>query len=98
MSMSLSGHAAVRANQRGIPHALLSSLIEHADIETPVGSGCYALSVSRRRLRDVDVRRSFGAQVDRVGKLAVVCSSDDGSVVTVLHRQGAGGRRYRGPG
>lgn len=96
MTMSLSHHASIRANQRGIPHALLQTLIEQADVETPVGGGCYALRVSRRRLQDVDVRRSFGGLADRVPKLAVVCSGDDGSIVTVLHDQGAVGRRYRG--
>lgn len=96
MTMSLSHHASVRANQRGIPHALLQTLIEQADVETPVGGGCYALRVSRRRLQDIDVRLSFGGLVDRVPKLAVICSGDDGSIVTVLHDHGAVGRRYRG--
>jgi hypothetical protein len=96
MTMSLSHHASIRANQRGIPQALLQTLIEQADVETAVGGGCFALRVSRRRLQDVDVRRSFGGLIDRASKLAVVCSGDDGSIVTVLHDQGANGRRYRG--
>jgi hypothetical protein len=96
MTMSLTRHASIRASQRGIPHSLLQTLIEHADVETAVGGGCFALRVSRRRLKDAEVRRSFGASVDRVAKLAVICGGDDGSIVTVLHDWGACGRRYRG--
>jgi hypothetical protein len=95
MTMSLSRHAAVRANQRGVPHALLQTLIEHADVETPVGGGCFALSISRARLREDDTRRSFGSAIDRVAGLAVICSGDDGAIITVMHDRGAAGRRYR---
>lgn len=95
MTMSLSRHAIVRANQRGVPHALLQNLIDHADVETPVGGGCIALSISRSRLQEEDTRRSFGSAIDRVAGLAVICSGDDGAVVTILHERGPVGRRYR---
>jgi hypothetical protein len=95
MTMSLSRHAAIRANQRGVPHALLQNLIDHADVETPVGGGCFALSISRSRLQEEDIRLSFGSAIDRVAGLAVICDGDYGAVVTILHARGPVGRRYR---
>lgn len=94
MELQLTDHAAVRANQRGVPHELITELLTHADYETPVGGGRIALSISRRRLADRDVRRSVGRNVDRLRNLAVVCDGFDGSIVTVLHQQGQRGRRY----
>lgn len=94
MGLHLTTHAAVRANQRGVPHGLITDLLAYADLETPVGGGRVALSVSRRRLADRDVRRSAGRNVDRLRNLAVVCDAFDGSIITVLHQQGQRGRRY----
>lgn len=88
-------HAAARANQRGIPHNLVEAVLDNADVETPVGGGCVAYTVSRRRLEDRDVRRQLGGDIDRASKVAVICS-DDGAIVTVMHDWGGQGRRYRG--
>lgn len=94
MQLQLTSHAAVRANQRGVPHGLIEQLLAHADTETRVGGGCVALSVSRRRLSDRDVRRSVGPDLDRLRNLAVVCNASDGSIVTLLHEHGSRARRY----
>lgn len=94
MELQMTTHAAVRASQRGVPHDLIEQLLAHADLETCVGEGCVALSVSRRRLAERDVRRSAGRSLDRLRNLSVVCDASDGTVVTVLHQQGARGRRY----
>jgi hypothetical protein len=94
MELQMTTHATVRASQRGVPHDLIEQLLIHADLETNVGGGCVALSVSRRRLRERDVRRSAGRSLDRLRNLSVVCDASDGSIVTVLHQQGARGRRY----
>lgn len=92
----LSQHAEVRANQRGIAGWVIDSVLEHADMETPVGSGCVALRLSRDRIRDARLRRELGARLERLGGVTVICAEDDGSVVTVLHDHGgASGRRYR---
>lgn len=95
MNLEFSHHAGVRMNQRGVPMDLLERVMTHADIEASVGGGCTAFCVSRRRLKDRDVRRSFGGSVDQAAKIAVICG-DDGSIVTVLKDWGAAGRRYRG--
>ncbi|HEV2081808.1 MAG TPA: hypothetical protein VGR32_05060 [Brevundimonas sp.] len=94
MDLQLTTHATIRASQRGVPHDLIADLLAHADLETPVGGGRVAFSVSRRRLADCDVRRSAGRNLDRLRNLAVVCDASDGAVITVLHQQGQKGRRY----
>ena len=97
-SLALSRHASVRANQRGVTHAMLDALIAHADLEAPVGGGCTVLRFSRERLMDRDLRASLGATADRLGSLAVILADGTGDVVTVLHDHGgADGRRYRRP-
>lgn len=95
---SLSIHAEVRANQRGITHQMISDLITHADIEAPVGSGCTVLRVSRDRLKDRTLKGELGSNPDKLGALALIWSEDTGEIVTVLvDRGGAKGRRYRKP-
>lgn len=94
MELQMTHHAAVRASQRGVPHDLIEQLLTHADIETCVGKGCVALSVSHRRLADRDVRRSARRSLDKLRNLSVVCDATDGTVLTVLRQQGARGRRY----
>jgi len=95
-SLSLSRHAAVRANQRGVTNAMLNALISYADYEAAAGDGCTVLRLSRDVLADRDVRRTLGAMADRLKNLAVVWSSATGEVITVLHDHGkAAGRRYR---
>lgn len=94
MALQLTQHASIRANQRGIPHGVIAHLLDHADVETRVGSGCVALSLSRRRLKDRDVKTSVGRDLDRLRNLAVVCDPADGSIITVLHEHGARARRY----
>lgn len=94
MGLQLTQHASRRANQRGVPHDVIAHLLNHADVETRVGGGCVALSLSRRRLADRDVKRSVGRDLDRLRNLAVVCDAQDGAIITVLHEHGARARRY----
>ena len=92
-NLELSKHAASRANQRGVPHHLLSTLLDIADVDSPVGGSCRLLRVSRRRLNDRAVRRQVGSEADRLSSLAVIWSDDTQSIVTVLHHDGRAGRR-----
>jgi len=94
--LDLTAHAAIRANQRGVPHHLIDVLIENADIDAPIGSGCRLLRISRQRLRDRAVRQAIGAEADRMARLAIIWSDDAAAVVTVLHHhEGRAGKRYR---
>lgn len=95
MFEGMTHHAEARANQRGIPYSLVEAVLDHADIEVPVGDGCTVYRISKERLNDRDTRRQLGNLLDRAGKVAVICS-DDGAVVTVMHDWGCQGRRYRG--
>lgn len=81
-TFDLTHHAAVRAQQRGVPNRLLDTLIENADIDAPIGSGCRLLRVSRQRLQVRAVRKVLGSEVDRLARLAVIWSDKAGAVVT----------------
>lgn len=95
-AFSMSHHAAVRANQRGITHQMIIDLLAHADVEAPVGRGCTVLRLSRRRLQDGDLRAGLGSNPDKLASLALVWSEDSAEVVTVMvDHGGAKGRRYR---
>lgn len=95
-NLDLTRHAAVRANQRGVPHHLLRALIDHADIDAPADNGCRLLRFSKERLKDRALRAEIGVETDRLATLAVIWSDSDSRVVTVLHhRAGRLGRRYR---
>ncbi len=93
--LALSRHALTRANQRGITHQLIRDLLELADVEEPVGGGCTVLRLSRRQLRDRDLRARLGSRADRLQNIALVWSAE-GEIVTVVHDHGGrAGRRYR---
>ncbi len=85
-TLALTRHATLRAQQRGVTHAMLDALIHNADVEAPVGGGCTVLRLSRERLMDRALRVSLGPMADRLETLAVVLADDHG---------GREGRRYR---
>ena len=86
--IALSAHAERRARQRGVTQRDLALLLDHADIDVPVGAGCRALRVHHRTAR----RLNLG---DRLPHTAVV-ENDHGEIVTVLrHLPGRRGRPYR---
>ena len=84
MTFALSNHAAVRVQQRGVPHRL------------PVGGACTVLRMTQDRLNDPDLAASLGADRERLRGLSIVWSQRTGEIVTVLRpRRGPAGRRYR---
>ena len=95
LDVELSKHAATRANQRGVSHHLLSTLLDVVDIASPVGSGCRLLRVSRQQLNDRAARRRVGSDADRLGSLSVIWSDHAQTIVTVLRHEGRAGRCYR---
>lgn len=96
MNLELSQHAWLRAQQRGVPHAVIDMVLDHADVCVSVGSGCTALRLSKRRLSDQDLRQDLQSDLDRAARITVVLSDDTGEVVTVMHDHGGReGRRYR---
>jgi hypothetical protein len=84
----LTAHAERRCRQRGINSNRLETLLEHADIEVPVGGSCFALKVSRRAARSI---RGF----DGIANICAIISNT-GDLRTILQvRTGPRGRRYR---
>ncbi len=85
----LSKHAEKRSQQRGAKPGLVELVLNHADIEVPVGSNCQALRVSRRMARGLNLG-------DRIHRHAVIMSGDTGEIVTILPTErGRRGARYR---
>lgn len=94
----LSKHAAIRSQQRGVSYEIISVILDHADSDNNVGSGCYSIWLSKCRLRDRALRSKLGSALDRAAGITLVISGDSGEVVTVMHDHGGKrGRRYRRP-
>ena len=90
---TLTRHAATRCQQRGVPWAVLSTLLDRWDRSVPVGDNRTAVSISRieaSRLRGLGLAP---AALARLVSLTAVLSGD-GQVVTVLH---ATSPRYHRP-
>ena len=87
--LGLSKHAEKRSQQRGAKPELIELVLNHADIEVPVGSNCQALRVSRRTARGLNLG-------DRTHRYAVIVSDDTDEIVTILPTErGRRGARYR---
>jgi hypothetical protein len=87
--LALSLHAEKRCRQRGVTGNKIKELIDRADMEAPIGNGCFVISVSKAaaiKMRDGDRFKSIAAIVDAAS----------GRVLTVLHLEQHGrARRYR---
>jgi len=94
MAGNFSNHALCRTMQRGSHATEVALVLAERDRETPVGSGCTALLISRERRKELIAEGYPPCIVDRAIGLAVVESST-GDVVTVLRPSGRRGRRYR---
>jgi hypothetical protein len=90
---TLSSHARLRMQQRGIRRETLALVREQADIVKPVGAGCLAVSLSRARIGFLRGAGWPPAELDRAAAVTLV-EAEDGAVVTALHRRGRAGRRY----
>ena len=86
--MMMTGHAERRCRQRGVNQNRLEMLLEHADIEVPIGGNCVALKVSRRAARAIRGH-------DGLANLCAIVGTT-GDLITVLQiNNGPQGRRYR---
>jgi len=94
----LSRHAQLRLKQRGIPHRVLSALLDHADRVIHAGAGCETHGVSRKAIKAL-VADGALAPDDAARATRIVALLGGGMVVSVLrHMNGARGRRYRRQG
>lgn len=89
-----SNHARWRMRQRGIRDADVALLLFGADREASVGGGCVAISISRRRRKQLLIEGYSPSSIERAVRIAAV-ESGDGEIVTVLRPSDRRGRRYR---
>ena len=91
----LSKHATTRVRQRGVRKWVVDSLFNEADVVHPVGGGCHALTLSRRRVIELRGDGASVGELEVLGRHFLVISAD-GTIVTVGKVQsGTRGRRYR---
>jgi hypothetical protein len=80
-----------RAQQRGVPSALIDTVFSYADIEAPVGEGRIAARLSCRAVRRL--QHDCGPVLaERARNIVLILAGE--VLVTVLHAQGHPGRRY----
>lgn len=93
-SLVLTRHAELRAKERGLPWRIISAICANSDQQTPVGSGCVSLMVSRSELQDLAGSIPAGDR-ERMQGVAVVVDAATETIVTVLHVNHRNGSRYR---
>lgn len=87
--IKLSEHARMRTQQRGGGLRFIALILDHADVDVPVGGNCRALSVRGRTAQRLNLD-------DRLHRYAVVVSDSTGDIVSFLFmRKGWRGTRYR---
>ena len=88
MKIPLTAHATVRMQRRAISPEDIQLIMEHADIERPANDNCRLYRVSSGLARAL--------HNERIARLALIWSDDNGAVVTVLPvKSTRAGRYYR---
>lgn len=94
--LTLTRHAVIRAQQRGIRPQVIDCVLAQADIDLHAGDGCHSYRISNRKMAMLLKAGALAAAVlDRAKRVVVIWSERSGEVVTVLHDYGRRGRRYR---
>jgi hypothetical protein len=94
MLMSLTEHARIRINQRGIHSADLDTFMHLADIARPVDRGLTVHRISRQALAAARGEGMAATLLERIGSLALIEASD-GAIVTCAHIHGRKSQAYR---
>ena len=85
MEPTITDHAKVRMNQRGVQAETIRTVIQFGDRRIFVGAGCQSISVSRNQacqlVKDGEITPTM---VDRLANLCVVVANDNDAVVTVV--------------
>lgn len=86
----ISRHAEQRCHSRGVRPTMINTILDHADIERPIGDNCRLYRLSRNAAKQLNLG-------DKLGRFAVIWSDDTQRVVTVMPiHEGHAGARYRG--
>lgn len=84
--MTISKHAAIRGQQRGISRQHIAMLLEYGKPENKPG-GATAYRLSRRILKEISGSKAAGVSqlLDKLRHQVIICGSD-GVVLTCYHR------------
>ncbi|AWM23754.1 hypothetical protein AOX55_0000474 [Sinorhizobium fredii CCBAU 25509] len=93
--LTLTRHALMRAQQRGIRRQVIDYVVAEADIDLNAGDGCHSYRISQRKMAVLRKAGIPAAGLDRAKRVVVICSEQSDEVVTVLHDHGRRGQRYR---
>lgn len=85
----LVSHADGRSQQRGKKRDAIRLVYNHADIERPAGPGRLRISLSRAMCLELVRDGARPALVDAAARTALVISTFDGAVITVLNARAA---------
>ena len=91
--LTLTQHARVRAQTRGIPLRIVYAIYANADRRPFVGNGCRSLMVSRRQL-DRLAHAIPPADRERMEGVILLIDPERNVVITVLHADGSHGQHY----
>jgi hypothetical protein len=92
--MAFTRHAIIRAQQRGITPKQIDAVLKNADRETPRGSGCAAIWISRRELQRIGPKTPEGVATDRLQGLIILQSDNDAAITVFRDRRGGKYRRH----
>ncbi len=91
--MAFTRHAVIRAQQRGITQAQIDAVLKNADRETPRGTGCAAIWISRRELQRIGPKTPEGIPTDRLRGLIILQSDNETSITAFRNQRGCKYRR-----
>ncbi|MEG3806676.1 hypothetical protein DBT53_002720, partial [Aerococcus mictus] len=83
-----SRHARLRLQQRSVRSELCDLFLRFADMELPVGHGCYSMQLSNAMMRTILEAGISPSLADRARRLIAIVAAD-GTVVTVMKRSPA---------
>ncbi len=93
--LTLTRHAMMRSQQRGIRPQVIDYVVAEADIDLHAGDGCHSYRISHQKMALLLKAGAPAAKLDRAKRVVVIWSERSGEVLTVLHDHGRCGRRYR---
>jgi hypothetical protein len=90
-------HARSRAQQRGVSHATIETILTFADREIVVGGGLRSRFVSRARLRRLAGIVLPPSECERADGVVLVIDEGENTVISVVKPRGRRGQRYFKP-
>lgn len=81
----MTDHAVTRCNQRGIRTELLDFVLAHFDRDWHASAGAAAISISRRRLVELQTDGVPAAVIEKAGHTILIVS-EDGAIITAINR------------